>query len=537
MAVDAEQSEIDMSLKPTLLLILDGYGLAPAGPGNAVTLADTPFLKRLFSLPGATQIAASERAVGLPAGYMGNSEVGHLNIGAGRVVYQDMTRIDVAIESGELAKNAVFCQLLESIRARGGRLHLAGLLSDGGVHSHIAHIEALMGIAVSAGVPVLLQMFMDGRDTSPMSGITYVQQLEEAADKLRAAFPAVSARVASLCGRYYAMDRDKNWDRVQKAWNLLTRAEGDRAASAVAGLQASYAAGVTDEFVKPLTVGADPAENCVRDGDGIFFFNFRADRARQLARAFSDSSFAEFDRGVVPELAGIASMTSYDSSLSIPVAFTKANLGMTLGEIISRQGLRQLRIAETEKYAHVTYFFSGGREDAFPGEDRVLVNSPKDVPTYDLKPEMSIFEVTDRFVEKWNGSDYILAVCNLANPDMVGHTGVVPAVIRALEAVDACAQRLVHTVLASGGRVLVTADHGNAEELIDKNGNPQTAHTCNPVPLVVVEGGVGGELPEKAIPLASGGKLGDIVPTLLDLWGIPKPDCMTGESLVLRDDL
>ncbi len=516
-----------MSFVPTLLLILDGYGLAPEGPGNAVQLADTPFLKHLFSLPGATRIAASGREVGLPAGYMGNSEVGHLNIGAGRVVYQDMTRIDVAMENGDLAKNPVLLQLLESVRSRGGRLHLAGLLSDGGVHSHISHIEALVRIALEQGVPVLLQMFMDGRDTSPMSGISFVERLQKHMALMHDRYPDTPVRLASLCGRYYAMDRDKNWDRVELAWDMLVHDKGMRADDPVAALQASYDAGVIDEFVKPVLLGK-PEDCCLRDGDGLFFFNFRADRARQLVSAFHHADFSGFERGRIPDLAGLATMTSYDASLRVPVAFEKDNLEMTLGEVISRHGLTQLRIAETEKYAHVTYFFSGGRETPFPGEDRVLVDSPKDVPTYDLKPEMSIREVTDRFVEHWKEGAYTLAVCNLANPDMVGHTGKIAAVVQALQEVDACARRLVETVLASGGRVLVTADHGNAEELLDGEGHPQTAHSCNPVPLVVVEG-----KDCRSVPLRDGGKLGDIAPTLLALWNMQKPEAMTGNSLLI----
>lgn len=515
-----------MSLTPVLLLILDGYGLAPEGPGNAVRLADTPFLNRLFALPGATRIAASGRAVGLPDGYMGNSEVGHLNIGAGRVVYQDMTRIDVAMESGELAKNPAFLELLQSIRSRGGRLHLMGLLSDGGVHSHINHIEALMQIAVEHGVPVLLQMFMDGRDTSPMSGVSFVEQIQKCIAGLREQHPEVPVRLASLCGRYYAMDRDKNWDRVELAWNMLVHGRAARAEDPLAALQASYAEGVTDEFLKPVLLGA-PEDCCLRDGDGLFFFNFRADRARQLVSAFHHAEFSGFERGKRPDLAGLVTMTSYDASLHVPVAFEKDNLELTLGEVVSLQGVRQLRIAETEKYAHVTYFFSGGRETPFPGEDRVLVDSPKDVPTYDLKPEMSIHKVTERFIESWKNGTYTLAVCNLANPDMVGHTGKIPAVMQALHEVDACARRLVETVLASGGRVLVTADHGNAEELLDREGRPQTAHSCNPVPLVVVEGAEC-----RSVPLREGGKLGDIAPTLLALWKLPQPDVMTGNSLL-----
>ena len=483
-----------MSITPTLLLILDGYGLAPAGPGNAASLARTPNIDRLISLPGATRIDASGRAVGLPAGYMGNSEVGHLNIGAGRIVYQDMTRIDVAMETGELASNAALLELLANVKRTGGRLHFAGLLSDGGVHSHINHLGALMDIAAAHGVDVRVHAFMDGRDTSPTSGAGFLAQLGD----------------------------------------MMVHGEGQRASDPVAAVEALYAAGETDEFLKPQVFG-DPADVCVRNGDGIFFINFRADRGRELVSAFHFPDFDGFDRGGVPALAGLVTMTSYDSSLHVPVAFPKENLVQTLGEVVADAGAHQLRIAETEKYAHVTYFFSGGREEPFPLEDRILVNSPKDVATYDLKPQMSVLEVTDRFLEAWaagpekDGVPYTLAVCNLANPDMVGHTGVIEAAVKALEYVDGCVARLVEVVLSSGGRVLMTADHGNVEVMLDETGHPQTAHTCNQVPLVVVERGADGE---RAVPLRSGGKLGDIAPTLLDLWGLAKPGVMSGESLV-----
>ena len=351
-----------MTFTPTLLLILDGYGLAPASAGNAVSLAKTP-------------------------GYMGNSEVGHLNIGAGRVVYQDMTRIDLAVENGELAANPALAGVLAAVGQSKGRLHLLGLLSDGGVHSHIRHLKALVDIALRVGVPVLLDLFTDGRDTPPTSGAGFVADLRRA---MAAAEnnAGVSARIGTLCGRYYAMDRDKRWERVNIAWDLLTRGVGQRETDPETALAAAYAAGETDEFLKPRLFGA-PDDIRVRDGDGLFFFNFRADRARELASAFHCADFSGFDRGARPRVAGMAAMTSYDAGLDLPVAFARDNLEDTLGETASRLGMRQLRIAETEKYAHVTYFFNGGREDPFPGEDRILVDSPRDVPTYDLKPEMS----------------------------------------------------------------------------------------------------------------------------------------------------
>ncbi len=529
-----------MTFTPTLLLILDGYGLAPASAGNAVSLAKTPCLDRLIGLPeasrpGVARLEASGRAVGLPAGYMGNSEVGHLNIGAGRVVYQDMTRIDLAVESGELAANPALAGVLAAVGQSKGRLHLLGLLSDGGVHSHIRHLKALVDIALRAGVPVLLDLFTDGRDTPPTSGAGLVADLRRAmADAENNA--GVSARIGTLCGRYYAMDRDKRWERVNIAWDLLTRGVGQRETDPEAALAAAYAAGETDEFLKPRLFGA-PDDIRVRDGDGLFFFNFRADRARELASAFHCADFSGFDRGARPRVAGMAAMTSYDAGLDLPVAFARDNLEDTLGETASRLGMRQLRIAETEKYAHVTYFFNGGREDPFPGEDRILVDSPRDVPTYDLKPEMSVAQVTERLLAAWRdgaeGRPYDLIVCNFANPDMVGHTGDIQAAIRALEAVDACVERIEKAVLASGGRLVLTADHGNSEEMLDADGRPQTAHTCNPVPFLVREGSASGDdgTGERPARLRQGGKLGDIAPTLLGLWGITPPAAMTGRNL------
>ncbi|MCH5276383.1 MAG: 2,3-bisphosphoglycerate-independent phosphoglycerate mutase [Desulfovibrionaceae bacterium] len=505
------------TLTPTLLLILDGYGLAPAGPGNAASLARTPNLDRLLALPGVTSLAASGRAVGLPEGFIGNSEVGHLNIGAGRVVYQDLTRIDMAVESNELFRNDVLLDLCAAVRERGGRLHFAGLLSDGGVHSHINHLIALLMLAREQNVPALVHAFMDGRDTAPTDGVRYVEQLQQALN-------VSGARLATVCGRFYAMDRDKRWERVEQAWNLLIHGRGERMPDPVAALRDAYAAGESDEFIKP-GLCLDAAEAAIRSGDGIFFFNFRADRARELVAAFINDAFDGFERGARPDLAGVATMTSYDASFTVPVAFRKENVTQTLGEVVADMGLRQLRIAETEKYAHVTYFFNGGREEPFPGEDRVLVQSPRDVPTYDLKPEMSVFEVTDKLIQAWNSGQYGFAVCNLANPDMVGHTGVLKAAIAACEAVDACVGRIESAVLAVGGRLCVSADHGNVESMIGPDNAPQTAHTTNRTPLIITQGD------GRSVQLAGGGKLADIAPTLLALWGKTPPGSMSGDIL------
>ncbi len=500
--------------KPTLFLILDGYGLAPAGPGNAALLADTPELHRLTALPECGRLDASGRAVGLPSGFIGNSEVGHLNIGAGRVVYQDMTRIDIAIENGGLGQNPVIASLLDAVHAAGGRIHFCGLLSDGGVHSHIRHLESLLQAAAARGVPAMVHAFLDGRDTPPSSGAGF------AADLL-AMLRTHGGKLADMTGRFYAMDRDKRWERVKVAWDALVHGQGEKVPDPLAALEQAYAAGETDEFLKPRIVSGDSA---FRDGDGVFFFHFRADRGREFVHALTDADFSGFERGAMPALAGIASMTSYDSSLNVPVAFTKDNLKNTMGELVSAMGLRQLRIAETEKYAHVTYFFSGGREDAFPLEDRILVESPRDVATYDLKPEMSALEVTDKLLAAWQSGKYDFVVCNLANPDMVGHTGILPAAIKACETVEACTKRIAKAVADRHGILAITADHGNVEKMMAEDGSPHTAHTLNQTPFVILDDGV-------PVPLGNG-RLGDIMPTILSLWGVAIPEEMTGNSLL-----
>lgn len=509
-----------MSRAPLVLLILDGWGLAPDGPGNAIALADTPNFDRLLREYPHTRLRCSGRAVGLPEGFMGNSEVGHMNIGAGRVVYQDMTRIDMAVEDGSLARNPALTELVAKVRQNGGRLHFMGLVSDGGVHSHIRHLKALLAAVARPGTPVFVHAFLDGRDTPPASGQGYVRDLE--------AFLRQNGcgLIATVTGRYYAMDRDKRWDRVARAYAGLTMGTGQAVTDAEAAVAQAYAAGETDEFVSPRILVDDGGEPVgrIRDGDGVFFFNFRADRARELTMAFIRPDFDGFVRESVPKLAGFASMTEYDASFGIPAAFAPETYSGVLGEMFSLAGREQLRLAETEKYAHVTYFFNCGREEPFPGENRILIPSPREVATYDLKPEMSAREVTGTFLRELD-KGYGLYVVNLANPDMVGHTGDLAAAVTACGVVDRCAGRMVEAVLAAGGRLCLTADHGNAEEMIDASGGRMTAHTLNEVPFVLVDPG------RRDVRLAPG-VLGDIAPTLLEIAGLDKPPQMTGTSLL-----
>ncbi len=519
----------DTRLLPTILLILDGWGIAPAGDGNATSLAHTPNMDMLLAKSVHSTLQASGRAVGLPEGYIGNSEVGHLNIGAGSVVYQDMTRIDVAMETGELATNAVYTELMRKTQiANGGsgRLHLAGLLSDGGVHSHYSHMKALTQVAVEAGLDVFLHCFMDGRDTPPDKGVNYLQDVQSFLETLKD--KKGKACIASLCGRFYVMDRDTRWERVEKAWDLLLRGKSMTpeqpiacSADAVEMVKNFYAAGITDEFMLPTLL----VQNAHwQKDDGIFFFNFRADRMRELVKALTEVDFNGFERGAVPEFAEIASMTCYEASFTLPIAFPKESLKMGLGEVVSSWGEKQLRIAETEKYAHVTYFFNGGREEPFPNEDRVLVPSPRDVATYDLAPAMSCHEVTQKCLEAYKSGEYALVVCNLANGDMVGHTGIIPAAVAACEAVDICLGKFIETVRAMKGRLMIIADHGNCEAMIDAQGKPQTAHTTNLVPCILVQ-------EDEKVSLHAG-KLADVAPTLINLWNKDVPDTMTGKVLV-----
>ncbi len=507
-----------MSITPTFLLILDGWGIAPAGPGNAPSVADTPNLDRLFASCPNSRLTAHGRAVGLPEGYMGNSEVGHLNIGSGRIVYQDMTRIDVAIEDGSFATNPVIADVIAAAKKNGSTLHFMGLLSDGGVHSHIDHLLALCRLADREGVRVRVHCLLDGRDTPPDSAMSYVKTLESELAKLH------DQAIAALCGRFYAMDRDKRWERVKEAFDLFVHGSGARGENAQAALQAFYAQKITDEFVKPVWVGKENPG--LKDGDAVFFFNFRADRMREIVSALTLPDFDGFERGELPKLSAVASMTSYEATLAIPVAFPDQDIPNVLGQVVARAGMRQLRLAETEKYAHVTYFFNGGVEEPCPNEDRILVPSPRSVATYDLAPAMSAVEVTDNFVEKWNSGVYDLVVCNLANGDMVGHTGVLEAAVKACGTVDACVGRMVEAVKARKGRMILIADHGNCEKMIDEQGKPHTAHTTNPVPCILLDTSTDEKRTLKD------GKLADVAVTLLALWGMDIPAEMNGQSLV-----
>ncbi len=508
-----------MARRPVVLIIRDGWGDNPGGQataerdGNAVLLAKTPFHERLFSDYPWARLSASGLDVGLPEGQMGNSEVGHLNLGAGRVVYQDLTRIQKAVTEGALRENAVLRR--SWARAAAGRLHLIGLVSDGGVHSHQDHLLALAQLAREAGVnDIFVHAISDGRDTSPTGGAGYIGYCEEALGRL-------GVKIATVVGRYYAMDRDHRWERTKMAWDAIVLGRGDGsqvlAAEAVA---LRYAEGETDEFLRPL-VFAEAELQRVRDGDVVLFFNFRADRARQLSQAFLDEHFDGFDRKVHPRVHYVT-LTEYDAKYECEVVFPPVGLRQGLGETVSAAGLRQLRIAETEKYPHVTYFFNGGAETPFEAEDRVIVPSPK-VATYDLKPEMSAVEVTDELVRRL--ADYDLVILNYANPDMVGHTGSVAAAIQAVETVDEGVRRVVERTLELGGQLLITADHGNCEFMRNANGSPHTAHTTNLVHIFYVAEGAASRR------LASG-ILADVAPTLLEMLGLPQPEEMTGRSLL-----
>ena len=508
--------------KPHMLIILDGWGIGEAEPTNAVLTADTPCLDRLLATCPATRLRCSGRDVGLPEGIMGNSEVGHMNIGAGRVVYQDLVRIDESIEDGSFFDNVQLVSAMDAAVARGGALHLMGLVSDGGVHSQFTHLLALLEMAHRKKLPnVFVHAILDGRDTPPDSGVGYVEQLQERIRKLG------SGTIATVCGRYYAMDRDKRWERVEQAYRLYTEGVGYQAISPVDAVRQAYDRGESDEFVQPTTMVDEHHRpiGTVVDGDSIICFNFRADRAREITRAFTAEDFSGFGRRLVPQLAAYTTMTLYDEASDLPMAFGPIHLEMILGEVISREGLRQLRIAETEKYAHVTYFFNGGEETPFANEDRCLIPSPREVATYDLKPEMSALQVADEVIARLDSGSYDFIVLNFANMDMVGHTGVLDAAIHACETVDRCLTRVLDKLAELGGAALVTADHGNSERMTGPDGKPHTAHTTNPVRLLLVDQN------RQRVRLREG-RLGDIAPTLLEMMSIAQPEQMTGRSLL-----
>lgn len=506
--------------KPCVLLILDGWGKAAPGPGNAVSQARTPRMDALLSAHPKGELKCMGRDVGLPDGQMGNSEVGHLNLGAGRIVYQDIMRINLAIEDGSLAANPVLAELAGAARGGSGRVHLMGLVSDGGVHSMQDHLVALIRSLSDQGVAdICVHAFLDGRDTPPRSGLGYIKALE--ADLARMG----AGRIVSVSGRYYAMDRDQRWDRVELAYAAMTEGRGLTAVSAADAVSDGYEAGENDEFVKPRVILRDgQPSGLIGDGDAVLFFNFRADRARELTRALTEDGFTGFARPRKIALSRFVTMTRYEKDFGLPVLFPPVSLDRILGQVVSERGMRQLRTAETEKYAHVTYFFNGGQETPFPGEDRELLPSPKDVPTYDFKPEMSVNKVTDTLVTALESGNYDMVICNFANLDMVGHTGVIPAAIKACEAVDQCLGRVMDSVVKMGGTLLVTADHGNAEDMLDAQGNVKTSHSLNPVPFVYV--GPGNFK-------VRDGRLADVAPTILAILGIEKPVEMTGESLLL----
>ncbi|HEX9860646.1 MAG TPA: 2,3-bisphosphoglycerate-independent phosphoglycerate mutase [Nitrospirota bacterium] len=513
------------AFRPAALIILDGWGVADDPSHSALARARTPYYDSLTDRYPSTVLSASGRDVGLPDGQMGNSEVGHLNIGAGRIVYQDYTRIDIAVKEGGLRENPVIMSAMDAVKATGGRLHLLGLLSGGGVHSDISHLFALIDMAVDKGAgKVLVHAFLDGRDTPPRSGLGYMEQLE---GRISGCGNRDRVKVATVSGRYYAMDRDNRWERVKEAFDALVSGKGRAAASGSAAVQAGYDAGENDEFVRPTVIMEEGAPaGTISDGDGVIFFNFRTDRAREITRAIALEDFDGFDRPARPRLASYVCMTEYDETFGLPVAFPPVRLTNILGQVISAAGLTQLRIAETEKYAHVTFFFNGGEETPFPGEDRVLVPSPRDVATYDLKPEMSAHEVTDEALKRVGGYDFI--ILNFANPDMVGHTGVMEAAVRACEVVDGCLARIVPAVIDAGGIVIITADHGNVEKMVDEGtGSVHTAHTSNLVPFIVCDG---------RFRLDGPGRLADAAPTMLDIMGMDAPPEMTGRSLLVKDD-
>ncbi len=512
-----------MSKKPTVLMILDGYGLNDKCEANAVCEGKTPIMDQLMSQCPFVKGAASGLAVGLPEGQMGNSEVGHMNMGAGRVVYQELTRITKEIEEGEFFENEALLAAVKNAKENDSAIHFMGLLSDGGVHSHNTHLYALLELAKREGLKkVYVHCFLDGRDTPPASGKEYIEQLQAKMKEIGV------GQIGVVSGRYYAMDRDNRWDRVEKAYLALTKGEGIKAADAAEAVQASYDSDKTDEFVLPTVMERDGKPvTTVQDKDSVVFFNFRPDRAREITRAFCADDFDGFDREKRLDLTFVC-FTEYDETIpNKMVAFHKVSITNTFGEFLAAHHMKQARIAETEKYAHVTFFFNGGVEEPNEGEDRILVKSPK-VATYDLKPEMSAYEVCDKLVEAIRSLKYDVIIINFANPDMVGHTGVENAAIKAIEAVDECVGRAVDAIKEVDGQMFICADHGNAEQLVDyETGEPFTAHTTNPVPFILVNA-------DPAYTLREGGRLADIVPTLIELMGLEQPKEMTGKSLLVK---
>ena len=509
-----------MTKKPVMLMILDGWGIAPDSPTNAATRARTPNLTKLFATCPHTELVCSGEAVGLPEGQMGNSEVGHLNIGSGRIVYQELTRISKAIKDGDFFKNPVLTDAMKAAKEKKSSLHLMGLLSDGGVHSHLEHLLALLRLAAEQGLKdVYIHAFLDGRDVGPKTALCYIEELETALKDIKV------GRIATVSGRYYAMDRDKRWERLEKAYKAIVLHEGKKAVSAAKGIQASYDAGINDEFVEPFIV-ADDAQACIKENDEVIFFNFRPDRARQITRAFVDKDFSFFARPFVLPSEAFVCMTQYDETIQAKVAYPPTPLKNTLGEVLAKAGLHQLRIAETEKYAHVTFFFNGGEEVPNPLEDRILIPSPK-VATYDLQPEMSAYQVTDKLLEALNKDIYDVIILNFANPDMVGHTGIFAAAVKAMEAIDDNVGRITQAITALDGIVCITADHGNLERMEDEGSHePCTSHTTNKVPFLLI-----GDKRERNLRT---GILADIAPTLLELLALQQPEEMTGRSLLIK---
>lgn len=507
-----------MEKKPVMLMILDGWGIAPASSTNAVTCARTPHLDYLFNRYPHGRLNASGEAVGLPKGQMGNSEVGHMNIGAGRVIYQELSKITRAIEDGSFFANPALNKVMDQVKNQGSKLHLLGLVSPGGVHSHQKHLYALLKMAKEKGLEkVYVHAFLDGRDTPPQSAGGFLQELEEEMQKIGI------GQIATVSGRYYAMDRDKRWERVTKAYNIMTTGTGETAPGAVAGVKASYDKGINDEFVVPFKVAG--VDGTVQAGDGMICFNFRPDRAREITRAFVDADFQDFPRNVGSYPVDYVCLTQYDATIKAAVAFPPEEITDTLGEVVSQAGLKQLRIAETEKYAHVTFFFNGGKETPNPGEDRVLIPSPK-VATYDLQPEMSAYLVTEKLLELLDENKYDFIVLNFANTDMVGHTGVMAAAVKAMETIDECVGSVVDKMSKLGGTICIIADHGNLEQMEDPVTHaPYTAHTTNQVPILLVGAG-------PQVGVAKEGKLADVAPTLLALLGLKQPPLMTGKSLL-----